>query len=297
MSVAEEITRIKEAKENLKTSINAKLSDSQTKITDELISSYSTFVDNIESGVNINDYFITEGLTSSKYKLLQLIKICPLIDMTGITNVNSMFANCVSLTTIPLLDTSNIKNMSNMFMGCTSLIKVPLLNTSKVTDTTNMFMQCRSLTTIPPLDTSNVTDATQMFWNCPFLTEVPLLNLSKATTTSAMFYSCARLKAVPPFDLSSATHIYSMFSGCTELETVPEFNCPKVINASDMFQSCGSLTEQSLNNILGTCITMTKISSSQKTLRYIGLTSSQATTCEGLSNYQAFLDAGWKTGY
>lgn len=115
MSVAEEITRIKEAKENLKTSINAKLSDSQTKITDELISGYSTFVDNIESGVNINDYFITEGLTSSKYKLLQLIKACPLIDMTGMTNVNSMFSNCISLTTIPLLDTSNITNMSNMF--------------------------------------------------------------------------------------------------------------------------------------------------------------------------------------
>ena len=115
MSVAEEITRIKEAKENLKTSINAKLSDSQTKITDELISGYSTFVDNIESGVNINDYFITEGLTSSKHRLLQLIKACPLIDMTGITDTNSMFSDCISLTTIPLLDTSNIKNMSSMF--------------------------------------------------------------------------------------------------------------------------------------------------------------------------------------
>lgn len=115
MSVAEEITRIKEAKENLKTSINAKLSDSQTKITDELISSYSTFVDNIEGGGNINDYFITEGLTSSKYKLTQLIKKCPPIDMTGITSVSFMFADCVSLTTIPLLDTSNIKDMSYMF--------------------------------------------------------------------------------------------------------------------------------------------------------------------------------------
>lgn len=158
-------------------------------------------------------------------------------------------------------------------------------------------MRCNRLTTIPLLDTSNVTDAFQMFWNSLFLTEVPLLNLSKATTTYAMFYNCVRLKAVPAFDLSSATHIYSMFSGCTALETVPEFNCPNVISASNMFQSCSSLTEQSLNNILGTCITMTKISSSQKTLKYIGLTSAQATICESLSNYQAFLDAGWKTGY
>lgn len=297
MSVAEEITRIKEAKENLKTSINAKLSDSQTKITDELISSYSTFVDNIEGGVNINDYFITEGLTYSKYKLLHLIKTCPLIDMTGITDMSGMFSDCVSLTTIPLLDTSNIKNMSSMFSGCDSLIEIPLLNTSKVTTTSNMFLQCRSLTTIPLLDTSNVTSTNQMFWNCVFLTEVPLLNLSKVTNLAAMFYNCVRLKAVPAFDLSSATHIFNMFSACETLETVPEFNCPNVINASNMFQSCSSLTEQSLNNILGTCITMTKISSSQKTLKYIGLTSSQVTICESLSNYQAFLDAGWTTGY
>lgn len=297
MSVAEEITRIKEAKENLKTSINAKLSDSQTKITDELISSYSTFVDNIEGGVNINDYFITEGLTYSKYKLLSLIKTCPLIDMTGITDMSGMFMDCISLTTIPLLDTSNITNMNSMFSGCSSLIEIPLLNTSKVTTTGNMFLQCRSLTTIPLLDTSNVTNTNQMFWNCVFLTEVPLLNLSKVTNLAAMFYNCTHLKAVPSFDLSSATHIFQMFSACEMLETVPEFNCPKVINAGDMFQSCRRLTEQSLNNILGTCITMTKIRSSDKTLKYIGLTSAQATTCEGLSNYQAFLDAGWTTGY
>ena len=74
MSVAEEITRIKEAKESLKTSINAKLSDSQTKITNELISGYSTFVDSIEGGIDINDYFVTEGLTRYNYTLQKLIK-------------------------------------------------------------------------------------------------------------------------------------------------------------------------------------------------------------------------------
>ena len=93
MSVAEEITRIKEAKENLKTSINAKLSDSQTKITDELISSYSTFVDNIEGGGNINDYFITEGLTSSNYKLKNLITKTPMLDVMGLTDLSYMFSD------------------------------------------------------------------------------------------------------------------------------------------------------------------------------------------------------------
>lgn len=297
MSIADEITRIKNAKESLKTSINTKLSNSQTKITDELINDYPAFVDSIQGGVDINDYFVTEGLTSSKYVLRDLIKKCPVIDITGITNVNAMFANCKSLIAIPLLDTSEITSMSSMFSGCPSLIEIPLLNTSKVTNMSNMFLNCYSLTTIPLLDTLKVTNTQQMFWGCISLTEVPLLNTSKVTDMSAMFYNCVKLKTIPSFDLSSITHCINIFQSCSALETVPEFNCPNVINAANMFQGCGSLTEQSLNNILGTCITMTKISSSDKTLKYIGLTSSQATTCQGLSNYQAFLDAGWTTGY
>lgn len=297
MSVADEITRIKNAKESLKTSINAKLSDSQTKITDELINDYPAFVDSIQGGVDINDYFVTEGLASNKYALKDLIKKCPVVDVTGITNLNAMFANCKSLMDVPLLDTSEVTTMASMFSGCTSLIEIPLLNTSKATNMSNMFLNCNSLTTMPLLDTSKVTNAQQMFYNCVSLTEVPLLNLSHVTDMSSMFYNCNKLKTIPSFDLSSITHCINAFQLCGALENVPEFNCPNTINASGMFSRCDSLTEQSLNNILGTCITMTKIAASNKTLKYIGLTSAQATTCQGLSNYQAFLDAGWTTGY
>ena len=38
-------------------------------------------------------------------------------------------------------------------------------------------------------------------------------------------------------------------------------------------------------------INMTKIASN-KTLKYIGLVQEQATTCQSLSNYQAFVNAG-----
>ena len=34
-----------------------------------------------------------------------------------------------------------------------------------------------------------------------------------------------------------------------------------------------------------------------KTLAYIGLTSAQANKCKSLSNYSAFIAAGWTTGY
>ena len=45
------------------------------------------------------------------------------------------------------------------------------------------------------------------------------------------------------------------------------------------------------------CITMTNLTKSYKTLKYMGLNSTQATRCKELSNYQTFLDAGWTTGY
>ena len=44
------------------------------------------------------------------------------------------------------------------------------------------------------------------------------------------------------------------------------------------------------------CTNATKISSN-KTLKYIGLTQEQANICITLSNYSAFTSAGWTTGY
>ena len=44
------------------------------------------------------------------------------------------------------------------------------------------------------------------------------------------------------------------------------------------------------------CVNATSYSGT-KTLAYIGLKEEQATKCATLSNYQAFLDAGWTTGY
>ena len=63
-----------------------------------------------------------------------------------------------------------------------------------------------------------------------------------------------------------------------------------------MFKNCTSLSDGSLNNILTICTNATSYPST-KTLKYIGLSEEQATKCQSLSNYQAFLDAGWTTGY
>lgn len=220
----------------------------------------------------------------------------PLLDTSSVTDMTNMFDGCRSLTTIPSLDTSSATDMSYMFMYCQNLTTIPLLDTSSVTDIHGMFYYCSNLTTIPLLDTSNVTNMDSMFQFCKSLTSIPLLDTSRVTNMRIMLASCTSLTTIPLLDTSNVTDMYYMFNNCTNLTSIPLLNTSNVTNMGIMFKGCPSLTDNSLNNILAMCTNATKISSN-KTLKYIGLTQEQATTCTTLSNYQAFVNVGWTTGY
>ena len=66
---------------------------------------------------------------------------------TGVTNMESMFLLCSSVTSISLFDTSNVTNMAGMFQQCTSLSSINLYNTSNVIDTRWMFTDCVNVET------------------------------------------------------------------------------------------------------------------------------------------------------
>lgn len=219
-----------------------------------------------------------------------------LLDTGEVTNMANMFRGCTSLTTILSLNTSEVTSMTNMFSGCSSLTSIPLLDTSNVTNISYMFSRCSSLTSIPLLNTSNVTDMSSMFYYCSSLTTIPLLNTSNVTSMASMFYNCTSLISIPLLSTSKVTNMDSMFNGCTSLTSIPLLDTGDVTYMGTMFSNCTSLSNESLNNILAMCTNAAKITSN-KTLRYIGLTSTQATTCQSLSNYSAFTTAGWKTGY
>ena len=71
------------------------------------------------------------------------------LDVGNLTNMNSMFRECINLTSLDLssLDTANVTNMNNIFYGCTSLMTLDISgwNTSKVTNMYNMFNGCAEL--------------------------------------------------------------------------------------------------------------------------------------------------------
>jgi surface protein len=126
------------------------------------------------------------------------------------------------------------------------------------------------------------------------ITEINGLKFVNTAATCA-FSNCQRLHTVKNLDTSNIVFMNGMFDGCKALKNLPILDTSKVTNMNGMFgNDCTALTNESLNNVLAMCINS---KSATKTLKYIGLTSAQASTCTGLSNYQAFVNAGWTTGY
>lgn len=216
-----------------------------------------------------------------------------LIDTSQVTDMSSMFSDCNNLDEIPLLDTSNVTNMGSMFSGCDSLTTIPQLNTNQVINMSNMFANCKNLQTVPQLNTSNVTIMTSMFSGCRSLQTIPLLDTKNVTSTNNMLSYCTNLQVVPQLDISKVTNTARMFGDCTNLVTIPVLNISSATTIGNTFINCPNLSDDSLNNILATCLT----AKTSRTLEYIGLTQEQAEKCTTLSNYEAFTSAGWTTGY
>lgn len=147
-------------------------------------------------------------------------------------------------------------------------------------------------------NTKDMTDFGSLFADCRKLNIVSLFDTSKATIMYNMFYNCYAIKSIPQFNTSNVENMATMFSNCFALVTVPQFNTSKVTNFNNMFNSCSSLSDDSLNNILSMCINATSYTGT-KTLYQLGFRSSNYSTSkiEGLSNYQAFTNAGWTIGY
>lgn len=121
-------------------------------------------------------------------------------------------------------------------------------------------------------------------------------DVSAVTSIKSLFAQLFSLKIAPTMNTSHITNAQQLFSGCESLITVPIYNFSSLTgnNNYNMFASCASLSNDSLNNILQMCIGMTGVTN--KTLKYIGLSSTQATTCESLSNWNDFVSAGWTKG-
>lgn len=167
---------------------------------------------------------------------------------------------------------------------------------SGVTNLDNMFKDFIKLQDVNYFDTTGVTSASSMFENCALLRYTKRYYLASCTNLSKM-YKNSGLMSVPSFNTSGCENFSEMFSGCSSLQDCTKlYNISSGTNVTNMFYGCTSLSNDSLNKIMELLPTMTNYSGT-KTLAEVGLSSTQATTCQSLSNYSSFISSGWTTGF
>ena len=162
-TTVEKLNKVLETKEAIRTSINNKggtLTESDT------FSSYSTAIDNIQTGSKNEPIIITENGTytapeGTGYSPVNVNVALEGNPMQEYVNNNGgdgkpscfyLFNNYQGTSldnVLNGLDTSKVTSMSRMFSSCSSLITIPLLNTSSCTDMSNMFNSCFNLTSMP----------------------------------------------------------------------------------------------------------------------------------------------------
>ena len=229
------------------------------------------------------------------------------------TSCHYWFAVCSNLTTIEgieYLNTEKVTDMNSMFFHCSSLTSLDLsnFNTANVTDMGYMFNGCSALTTIYASDkfvTDLVTKSTDMFSGCKniigaieydgsksdhnfanyetgyftpeggfpgyakFDEGTGTLTFTSGPSTSkpegaydlyeGIYYpgwygQRGKIKTVV-FDASFANarpkSCYGWFSGCsnlTEIKGIEYLNTEKVTNMQEMFNACSKLTSLNLSN-------------------------------------------------
>ena len=176
-------------------------------------------------------------------------------------DMNSMFRNMSSLTSLNLfnLDTSKVINMSFMFYGMSKLTTLNLsnFNTSKVIYMNRMFSDVSNLTTInlSNFDTSKVIDMGFMFYDMSNLTTINLSNFdtSKVTNMGSMFYNMSKLTTfnLSNFNTSQVTNMDYMFAGMsnlTNLQLSELFDTSNVRSMRYMFHKDSKLTSLDLSS-------------------------------------------------
>ena len=173
---------------------------------------------------------------------------------SNVTNMNYMFTDCSSLTSLDVsgFNTSNVTTMWGMFRDCSSLTSLDLggFNTSNVTNMRDMFYNCSSLTSLDLSDfnTSKVTNMNGMFGFCGSLISLDLssFNTSNVTNMNYMFFYCSSLTSLDlsSFNTSQVTNMNGMFASCSSLTSLDlsSFNTSQVTNMRDMFYNCPKLT-------------------------------------------------------
>lgn len=182
------------------------------------------------------------------------------VNTPELKNIKNMFKYCYALRSVDIasLQTDKVTDMSSLFFNCSSLERLDLTGfmTNSVTDMSNMFYSCRKLETLDlsSFDTSNVTNMNSMFCYCNSLKDIDLtsFNTVKAKDMGGIFQICESLESLDlrNFNTSNTENMGGMFARCTKLESIDlsSFNTANCTQMASMFNDCKNLKNLDLRH-------------------------------------------------
>ena len=214
--------------------------------------------DDDEDNKYIKDLSCMFNSCNFNYITINEVKGRKKIDLSQVSDISYMFANCLELKEIDIdffKDMYKIKKMDSLFSGCeklTNISNIAELNTSKIISMKRIFNDCKKLENlnISTFETGNVKYFEEMFKNCSSLMRLPSIidfDMKNAESLEGMFKDCSNLNSLPDisgWDLRNVKNMKEMFSGCENLREFPYFDGKEFTNLEKMdkmFYSCSSL--------------------------------------------------------
>jgi surface protein len=168
---------------------------------------------------------------------LDLSSVQGTLDLTGVTNLDGLFLDCASLTTINNInswDTSAITTMAEMFSGCTSFNQALSFDTSAVEYMNNMFQNTTNFNSALNLNTSAVLNMASMFYACTVFNQPLSFDTSAVEDMGRMFRDATAFNQnISSFNTGAVTDMNQMFRDATAFDqNIGTWN---VANVSDFF--------------------------------------------------------------
>jgi surface protein len=179
--------------------------------------------------------------------------------LSGTTNLQNMFQNCTSITSINNLndwDVSNVNNMSYMFNSCPSFNQnIGNWDVSNVTDMSRMFFVSSSgnfnnggSPSINNWNTVSVTGMSYMFYNQNVFNQpIDGWNVSNVKSMTFMFRGTIFNQPLSGWNVSNVTDMSVMFRASLFNQPIGNWNVSKVTNMGQMFD-VGSSFNQDIGN-------------------------------------------------
>lgn len=213
----------------------------------------------------------------------------------SVTDRSEQFKNDGKLVFFPKVDMSNITNASDMFYNSSLMYIDTDIDFSNIIKTDSMFeySNIRYVNNVvinyPTVSSSTCSN---MFAS---INDLKINNFIASTMSSGTAFMKNKNLTINTLGIRSGTR--TLFDSVVNLDIKSIINYDNHTSKSRSFLNNCTLTNGALKEMLKYCKTLTGQSSSNKTLRFMGILQAQAELCTTFDEWTDLANAGWTTGY